>query len=56
MDNAFFGSSLLLTGVDRVCVPVSPEQSVFIQGEGEGVRQLSFHHHLPENDRGQFWS
>lgn len=48
VDDALFSSGLFHAGVDGVGVPVGPEQSVLVQGEGERVRQLPFNHHLPE--------
>lgn len=53
VDDALFCSGLLPAGVDGVGVPVGPEQSVLVQGEGERVRQLSFNHHLPETHSSQ---
>lgn len=49
VDDALLSARLLPAGVDGVGVPVGPEQGVLIQGEGEGVRQLPFNHHLSEN-------
>ena len=57
MDDSLLVSGLLSTGVDGVGVPVGPEQSVLVQGESEGVGQLSLHHHLPEThiSQSQVW-
>lgn len=37
----------LVARVDGVRVPVSPEERVFVEREGKGVRQRAFDHHLP---------
>ena len=38
---------LFLTRVDGMGVPVGPEESLLVQRQSEGVREVSLNHHLP---------
>lgn len=49
VDDPLSAAVLFPTGVDGVRVPVGPEERVLVEGESEGVRELTLHHHLPVN-------